>query len=672
MKQMSMKKALAVLLSAAMAFSVPAVSRPVKAEASASAPKYVKLNTTFKTLKAGQKNYRLYLTNNKISWKIQKVTVSDKSVAAAYGKTADSVQLKGKKEGRATVTLKLTTQKRKTNAVKKLKCKVKVVPAAVVTVPDVPEQPAEPVTPSAIKDMTVSSQTELEAALSNVSLERLSIQTDNPVNLKIPAGSYPNVTLTVNAPNADIENRATFKSITIRAIKENTWIEDAIGNNLQIEALKARIVVGDGARLETVNITSANADIKLEVNGAISNVAVSATIKLEISGKAVNIPVIIGANAGSTELTAYVPVSVLTEADANIILNKGAEGSTVKANVRTITVKLNNHTDKSVEVEKADGTKQTVTAGRSTTVTQTTNSSSGSYYPGSSSSGSSSSGSSSSGNTVRHTLPTFTVKASTRTDSTTMGALLIDKNDIHFNGCVSPQITKMQWSGNFGEHRYDYEEDESGIYINRTDMLGSDYLEDTIEMGRGSWMFMTVQDQGTEYEGVIPMPYGEIVQAGNVKVFEGVLKKKSSITCSFDVEVISGSAIAAAPDKGWIRATIPYASVKFEGGVNPKIASGLNYDNQSNMRFQLIAEEENQRWMSEKNGCATYEALIEKVRDGIQADRKFLYMTFTFTDSGKTYTAEVSTSYRDFFGDDPDHFAEGKHSYSAVLYETES
>lgn len=145
----------------------------------------------------------------------------------------------------------------------------------------------------------------------------------------------------------------------------------------------------------------------------------------------------------------------------------------------------------------------------------------------------------------------------------------------------------------------------------------------------------------------------------------------SDITFSFDAQIISGSAIAAAPDKGWIRLTIPKDSVKFAGGVNPVITGATNYDCETYMTNALFSEDAEQRWVSEKNGQVTYEKLISQVQSGITRDGKFLYMTFQFTDHGKKYTADVSTSYRDFFGDDPEHFADGSHSYSAVLYETE-
>lgn len=668
-----LKKAAAVLLSAAMVCSVLPGAGISQAEASVRAPKYVKLNTAFKTLKTGQKDYRLYLTHNKSSWKVKKVAVSDKSIVAAYGKTSGSVLLKGKKAGRASVTLHLQTAKRKKNNTKKLTCKVRVVSAAVPAIPDItdPNQPADPVTPSAIQAVTAASQTELEKALANDSLKSLSIRTTDTVNLKIPAGNYSKVALVVDAPNAEIENKGVFQSITIHAIKENTWIEEAIGNNLKIEAAKARVVIGEGAKVDWVDLSQMGAEIELEINGAVSSVAVSATMKIKFTGNTpIEVPIIIGANAGGTELTASVPVSVATDADANIILNKGAEGSKVKINLKSLLVKLTNSTGKPVETTNADGIKRTVAStGIATTIAQTTpTSSSGSYQTGSSSG---SSGSGSSGSTVKHTLPTFTLKAAYKVETTTKGAIWFDKNDIKVQGCTAPQVTKMQWSGHRGEDKWDLKEEDSAYVIHNYGNLGSDYLEEIMDTGRGAYIFVTVQDQGTEYEGIIPMNFGDIARAGYVKTYEGVMTKKTDIKFSFDAQIISGSAIAAAPDKGWIRLTIPKASVKFEGGQAPQLTGAANYDSESNMQFNLFSEDEDQRWVSEKNGRLAYEEMIKQVQNGIRTDRKFLYMTFRFTDNGKKYTASVSTAYRDFFGDDPEQFGNGSHSYTAVLYETE-
>lgn len=108
MKKSFMTRVLAVSLSTAMAFSVSSASNLVTASAAST----VNLKTTFKTLKVGQK-YKLTLKKNTLSWKITKVTTSNKKICTVYDKKASSVMLKGKGVGRAKIKVKVKTTKRK-------------------------------------------------------------------------------------------------------------------------------------------------------------------------------------------------------------------------------------------------------------------------------------------------------------------------------------------------------------------------------------------------------------------------------------------------------------------------------------------------------------------------------------------------------------------------------
>ena len=108
MKKSFMTRVLAVSLSAAMAFSMSSASNLVTASAAST----VNLKTTFKTLKVGQ-SYKMTLKNNTLNWKITKVTTTNKKICTVYGKTASSVMLKGKGVGRAKISIKVKTTKRK-------------------------------------------------------------------------------------------------------------------------------------------------------------------------------------------------------------------------------------------------------------------------------------------------------------------------------------------------------------------------------------------------------------------------------------------------------------------------------------------------------------------------------------------------------------------------------
>lgn len=126
MKKSFMTRVLAVSLSAAMAFSMSSASNLMTASAAST----VNLKTTFKTLKVGQ-SYKMTLKNNTLNWKITKVTTSNKKICTVYGKTASSVMLKGKGVGRAKISIKVKTTKRKyPKNIKIMKCTANVKAAA--------------------------------------------------------------------------------------------------------------------------------------------------------------------------------------------------------------------------------------------------------------------------------------------------------------------------------------------------------------------------------------------------------------------------------------------------------------------------------------------------------------------------------------------------------------
>ncbi len=381
MKKNLIKKVFAVSLSIAMACSLLPAANPVTA--SAAAP-YVSLKTTFKTLKVG-KSYKMTLKNNTVSWKIKKVETTDKTIATVYGKTTSSVMIKGKSEGRATVRVKLKTSKRKKNNTKTLRCRVKVVTSTPSTV--------DPTTP-AQTDATVTTQQELTDALANTSITKITIKPAGAVNFTIPSGTYSNVDLIVDAPQSDITNSATFKSITVENIKPETWTENGVGNAFTWNALNGRFVVNKGASVRAVSISKPNAKVAIHVEeGTIATINVTAKVEISLTGKLAEgaAPIAISFSGAATDakLTTAVKVAVTTFAKIAAIFEKGAEDSTIKLDAANISVDITNNTTKAIEVTKNNNTKQSVSAGHKGTVTAvaTTTTPGGSTSGGSSSSG---------------------------------------------------------------------------------------------------------------------------------------------------------------------------------------------------------------------------------------------------------------------------------------------
>lgn len=379
MKKNLIKKVFAVSLSIAMACSLLPAANPVTA--SAAAP-YVSLKTTFKTLKVGQK-YKMTLKNNTVSWKIRKVETTAKSIATVYGKTTSSVMIKGKSEGRATIRVHLRTSKRKANNTKTLRCRVKVVTATPVVDPTTPTQ----------TDATVTTQAELDAALKDTKITKITIKPTSAVNFVIGQGTYGNVDLIVDAAQSDITNSATFKSITVENIKPETWTEKASGNTFAWNAANGRFVVDKGASVRALNVNKAGKVSVRVQEGTIAAINVNAKVDVTIEGTlaegAAAIAINFSATATDATLTTAVKAAVTTLAKIATIFQKGAEDSTVKLGAAGISVKVTNNTTKAIEVTKNDNTKTSVSAGRTSDVSAvntTTTPGTSTTYPGSSSS----------------------------------------------------------------------------------------------------------------------------------------------------------------------------------------------------------------------------------------------------------------------------------------------
>lgn len=366
MKKNLIKKVFAVSLSIAMACSLLPAANPVTA--SAAAP-YVSLKTTFKTLKVGQK-YKMTLKNNTnaVSWKIRKVETTDKTIATVYGKTTSQVMIKGKSEGRATIRVHLKTSKRKANNTKTLRCRVKVVTATPVVDPTEPTK----------TDATVTTQAELDAALKDTKITKITIKPAAAANFVIAQGSYPNVDLIVDAPQSDVENSATFKSITVENIKAETFTEKAVGNTFTWNAANGRFVVSKGASVKAINLPKANSKVSVKVEeGTVATINVSAKVELVVEGKlpegAAAIPVSFSSAAANAKITAAVKVAVSTFAKIAAIFEKGAEDSTIKLETTNISATVTNNTTKAIEVTKNDNTKQTIAVGAQNSTVNATN-----------------------------------------------------------------------------------------------------------------------------------------------------------------------------------------------------------------------------------------------------------------------------------------------------------
>lgn len=322
-----MKKLLAFVLAFAM---IVTIYQPTAIYAATKKPV---LSAKSLVVQAGKKK-TLTVKNVDKSAKIQ-WSSSKKTIAAVSKKGV----VKAIKAGSANVVCKVTTKQNKSY---KLVCKVTVKKA-----------------PAKAVSKIVANQKELETALKEKNLSKLTIQTDDEAAFTIPEGTYNKTDLVVNAPKADVTNNAKFKSVVIKAIKPNTYRENAKGNTITVSAKDARVIIEAGASVTNITVSQADGSVKFVVDGALSGITLDAPATVTVEGKTTAaVPVTVSENASGATISSSTPVEVKASAPVSVTLTKGAEGSKVETTTDKAEITVKNETTAAVTVVTSAGSKE--------------------------------------------------------------------------------------------------------------------------------------------------------------------------------------------------------------------------------------------------------------------------------------------------------------------------
>lgn len=235
---------------------------------------------------------------------------------------------------------------------------------------------------------TVTTQQQLNEALKNKKLTSITISTKKKTDFTILDGTYKNVDLFVNAPNADVQNYGVFKSVSIQSIKPDTWHEYAKGNTITLQAKNAHLVVEEIGSVNKIEIPTKDAQVELEINGTVKQmvgtekseliltnngtvekVVVKAVSNLQVKGTSEQaVPIEIGKKAEGTKIDSAIPVQVITPVKVEITLQKGAEGSSIEV-TKEVGVTVSNQTDTKVTVKTPTGEKE-IEVGQTITTNQ--------------------------------------------------------------------------------------------------------------------------------------------------------------------------------------------------------------------------------------------------------------------------------------------------------------
>ena len=281
---------------------------------------------------------------------------------------------------------------------------------------------------AAKKSVVVTNQKQLEKALKN-GATNIVIKTNKNVKITIPATKKAaKASISIQAKNATITNKASVKSIVIKDAK--AFVESGKNNDIKITDSKLSLTVAKGSKgadikvakkdaeikvvakgdvasvtvaktadvtltvnktatVASVNVAAKGASVDLNAKGTVSDVKVSekaADTKLNInaSGKVENVQidakadvavagstteaVKVTVNAKDTTIKAETAVDTTLNADTKLDLSKGAEGSTVTTKENVKADVANNTTD-TVTVKDSTGKESTVDAGKTETKT---------------------------------------------------------------------------------------------------------------------------------------------------------------------------------------------------------------------------------------------------------------------------------------------------------------
>ena len=293
MKNKSIKRATAVVLSAAMFLSGMMIT-----ETDATAAAKPMLSAKKGSVETGKSTTVKIKKISKKQVKSLKVSSSKKDVASVKKKGVLAFKVTGKKAGKAKITATLTMKAAVAGKKKYTLNYTAIVKDAGIT-PVVTEAPSE--TSVTVTSFAALAKT-LEAA-EKAGGKQVILSTKESGEFEIAEGNYSSVDLVVDASNATITNNAVFRSVTlkpsdetktsskalsIKADKMSTWIEKAMGNSLILESVKAVHVilqsVGEIASL-LVNGTATEQSVIEIVSGMLTSLGVVSNSPVKIIAK---------------------------------------------------------------------------------------------------------------------------------------------------------------------------------------------------------------------------------------------------------------------------------------------------------------------------------------------------------------------------------------------------
>lgn len=260
------------------------------------------------------------------------------------------------------------------------------------------------------KHGTTASQASINKLLAANNATKITIRNlTKESNYIIKDGDYSKKTLVVNAPLSEVTNSGTFKAITLKDVKNGTFIEKGKNNSFKIIDKEFSFVASAEAIIKKLAITAEKAIANITVNGTLKDATISGagvkanfTIKgtlnnATVTGKDTNLKLtqteegnveklvlkektdivltgtdkkvefVVEESAKGSTLESSVPVAVSAGAEVKVTLKKGAEGSTLEKTNPSVKLEVENNTTEEVKIStEGSSIVETVTPDTST------------------------------------------------------------------------------------------------------------------------------------------------------------------------------------------------------------------------------------------------------------------------------------------------------------------
>ncbi len=201
------------------------------------------------------------------------------------------------------------------------------------------------------KSVKVSTQKELEKALADKAVTKVTVSTKSEKTFTVKKGKYNKVDLVVNGEKITLKNSGNFKSIVINNAAK--YYEKAKNNTITSKDDYLSLKVSSDAKLKSLKLTKKDAKTAVKVDGELTTLKISAAGSVSLKGNTKK-TVTVKNTAKNTKLSTAVDVDVITNSKMGLAFNEGAEKSTVSVSKDNVNVVVKNNTETEIKITDAN------------------------------------------------------------------------------------------------------------------------------------------------------------------------------------------------------------------------------------------------------------------------------------------------------------------------------